>query len=302
MKLKQLVASLEQVRTWDSPKTRLEQYPTPPDLAAHLLMVAAQDEHIEGMHVADLGCGGGVLGIGAALLGAVQVVGYDVDAEALEVIALEAIVLFLLICMNELQFPGRLMEDKVGLSSHVRASRIVEVPYRASFCAVSHPHSVSKQVASENREEFEVPLDLVHCDVTKLAGSRAMQNRFDCVVMNPPFGTQPDSNGIDVAFLHAALSLCSEVRSMISSSWTMRDSVVAELKFEIPKMYRHHTKQSVDVAVDFWKISKGSEVAELLPRELASMSVQEVANSSTGARAAQGRGHGQRKPGRGRSR
>uniref|UniRef100_A0A7S4FA90 Methyltransferase-like protein 5 n=1 Tax=Chrysotila carterae TaxID=13221 RepID=A0A7S4FA90_CHRCT len=255
MKLKQLVASLEQVRTWDSPKTRLEQYPTPPDLAAHLLMVAAQDEHIEGMHVADLGCGGGVLGIGAALLGAVQVVGYDVDAEALE-------------------------------------------------------------VASENREEFEVPLDLVHCDVTKLAGSRAMQNRFDCVVMNPPFGTQPDSNGIDVAFLHAALSLCSENGAVYSlhksstrpflsktlKSWGALPEVVAELKFEIPKMYRHHTKQSVDVAVDFWKISKGSEVAELLPRELASMSVQEVANSSTGARAAQGRGHGQRKPGRGRSR
>lgn len=31
-------------------------------------------------------------------------------------------------------------------------------------------------------------------------------------------------------------------------------TVLAELKFDIPKMYKHHTKKSVDVQVDFWRI------------------------------------------------
>ena len=31
--------------------------------------------------------------------------------------------------------------------------------------------------------------------------------------------------------------------------------VVAELKFAIPKMYKHHKKASLDVAVDFWRLA-----------------------------------------------
>ena len=31
--------------------------------------------------------------------------------------------------------------------------------------------------------------------------------------------------------------------------------VVAELQFEIPKMYKHHKHDSLDVAVDFWRFS-----------------------------------------------
>ena len=31
--------------------------------------------------------------------------------------------------------------------------------------------------------------------------------------------------------------------------------VVAQLKFAIPKMYKHHKKSSLDVDVDFWRLS-----------------------------------------------
>ena len=33
------------------------------------------------------------------------------------------------------------------------------------------------------------------------------------------------------------------------------ERVVAELKFALPKMYKHHKKASLDVAVDFWRLA-----------------------------------------------
>ena len=38
------------------------------------------------------------------------------------------------------------------------------------------------------------------------------------------------------------------------TEWGCEATVVAELKFEIPKMYKHHRKASVDVNVDFWRV------------------------------------------------
>ena len=47
------------------------------------MLLAAHDlGDVEGALVADLGCGGGVLGIGASMLGAAAVIGVDVDGEA----------------------------------------------------------------------------------------------------------------------------------------------------------------------------------------------------------------------------
>ena len=73
MRLKELIGELQRCNTWAKPRVELEQYPTPPDIAAHMLLAAAEEGDIEGKLIADLGCGGGVLGIGAALLGAERV-------------------------------------------------------------------------------------------------------------------------------------------------------------------------------------------------------------------------------------
>ncbi len=62
----------------------LEQYPTPPGLAAELLFLALAQGDIEGHRVVDLGCGNGVLALGALLLGAAGAVGFDVDAGFIE--------------------------------------------------------------------------------------------------------------------------------------------------------------------------------------------------------------------------
>lgn len=65
-------------------KVRIEQYTTPSEIAAEVLWNAYLLGDIEGKDIADLGCGTGVLGIGAGLLGAKKVLFIDVDEQALE--------------------------------------------------------------------------------------------------------------------------------------------------------------------------------------------------------------------------
>ncbi|KAG7272345.1 hypothetical protein CRUP_011593 [Coryphaenoides rupestris] len=85
-------------------------------------------DDIEGKLIADLGCGCGVLSIGAAMLGAGLCVGFDIDKDALD-------------------------------------------------------------IAQTNTEEFEISnIDLLQCDLCALEVGFAQ--KFDTVIMNPPFGTK----------------------------------------------------------------------------------------------------------------
>ena len=81
---KQLEIFLERCGPFESPKMKLEQYVTPTPIAADLLNLAALKGDIVGRKVFDLGCGTGRLGIGAALLGAEEVIGFDIDCEAID--------------------------------------------------------------------------------------------------------------------------------------------------------------------------------------------------------------------------
>ena len=68
------------------PKAYLEQYTTPSNVAAETLYLAAYVyDDVIGKTVMDLGCGTGRLAIGAALLGAKDVFGVDVDGVAVRV-------------------------------------------------------------------------------------------------------------------------------------------------------------------------------------------------------------------------
>ncbi len=85
MKKKDLEMSLQKVKPFDSPKADLEQYVTPATIAADMLFSAYVQGDIADRKVLDLGCGTGMLAIGAWLLGAREVVGVDVDDAALQV-------------------------------------------------------------------------------------------------------------------------------------------------------------------------------------------------------------------------
>ena len=79
----QLKKELSKVSDFEEPRIGLEQYMTPPALAADLVFTAYMQQDIEEKKVADLGTGTGILAIGAALAGAEKVKAYEKDEEAL---------------------------------------------------------------------------------------------------------------------------------------------------------------------------------------------------------------------------
>src|SRR5436309_2474941 len=82
MRQHELERALSRIPPHPKPRADLEQYATPADVAAPLLFEALALGDIEGKHVVDLGAGTGVLAIGAALLGAREIVGVELDEAA----------------------------------------------------------------------------------------------------------------------------------------------------------------------------------------------------------------------------
>ncbi|CAH1238111.1 METTL5 [Branchiostoma lanceolatum] len=208
MRLKELETYLQEVETFEEPKVLLEQYPTSPHIAAHMLYtMETQYSAVEGRLVADLGCGCGVLCAGAAMLGAGACVGFDIDEDAL------------------------------------------------SMC-------------QSNCADLELDsIHLVQADVTHLHTCPGRWHKaFDTVIMNPPFGTKKNW-GIDMTFLRTALDMATEsVYSLHKTStrqhikkkakeWNVNMEVVAELRFDLPAMYKFHKHKSVDIEVDFIRFS-----------------------------------------------
>jgi len=79
-----LAQQLAVVAGFEDPRVDLEQYRTPPDLAAHLVHTADLHGDIEDRIVVDLGTGTGMLALGAVLRGPAAVVGIDLDPAPLE--------------------------------------------------------------------------------------------------------------------------------------------------------------------------------------------------------------------------
>lgn len=75
---------LQEVEGFRDPRVELEQYPTPVELAAHVVHLAGLHDDLDRTAL-DLGTGTGMFALGAALADAPQVVGIDIDASALAV-------------------------------------------------------------------------------------------------------------------------------------------------------------------------------------------------------------------------
>ncbi|VTT86053.1 Predicted RNA methylase COG2263 [Halorubrum sp. DM2] len=80
-----LATKLGVVAGFERPDAALEQYPTPPELAAHVVHLADLHGDVEGRTVIDLGAGTGMLSLAAALRGPARVVGLELDGDALGV-------------------------------------------------------------------------------------------------------------------------------------------------------------------------------------------------------------------------
>lgn len=194
MRQRELEIRLSHVPPHPDPVPGLEQYATPSPIAADVLYRALGHGDVRDRAVLDLGCGTGILAIGAALLGARPVVGVDVDDGAVRV--------------------ARQSAQDLNVEPTFRTGRAEDV-----------------------------------------------DEAFDVVVMNPPFGAQKPARGADVRFLEVAIARAPVVYSLHQSK--TRDhllrkaanlganvSVEAEYDFTIPHRFAFHRKESVIVDVD----------------------------------------------------
>jgi putative methylase len=85
MKRKQLEAILSSLKMNPRPQLRFEQYNLDPASASTVLHVAASLGDVDRKRIIDLGCGTGILSIGAAILGGRYVVGIDISGDSIRV-------------------------------------------------------------------------------------------------------------------------------------------------------------------------------------------------------------------------
>lgn len=80
-----LAIRLSAIKGFNAPKVSAEQYMTDSEIAATVLWDVYMKGDINGKAIADLGCGTGILGIGARLLGASKVYFIESDSLAMEI-------------------------------------------------------------------------------------------------------------------------------------------------------------------------------------------------------------------------
>ena len=86
MRLRSLAIQLSKLQEISSPNLNLEQYQTEGEIAARWLFdIQSFDDLKPGCRVVDLGCGNGILGIGAVLMGAGSAILVDSDQKSCEV-------------------------------------------------------------------------------------------------------------------------------------------------------------------------------------------------------------------------
>ncbi len=86
MRRKELEIILSKLKDFKDKMPSLEQYTTQPSIASELLWHAYLNDDIENKVVLDAGCGNGILGIGALLLGAKEVIFLDKHRSALNAV------------------------------------------------------------------------------------------------------------------------------------------------------------------------------------------------------------------------
>ncbi len=130
------------------------------------------------------------------------------------------------------------------------------------------------QVALQNAEELESDVDFVNMNVLNKELCVFPDKSFDTVFMNPPFGTR--KKGADVGFLEAGLRLARVavysmhktstrdfLRKKAKNEWGVGFQVLAQVNFDIKKIYKFHRKQSADVEVDLIRLSFVSQYSEV---------------------------------------
>ena len=141
-----LAIALSKLKVFEKPKIRAEQYMTDSETAAEVLWLAKMRGDIDGRIIADLGCGTGILGIGAILLGAEKVYFVDNDRDALR------------ICRENLEELG--IEEK----AEIMLGNVKDFNKKVSTVIQNPPFGTKTKHADREflEKAFEISEDAVH--------------------------------------------------------------------------------------------------------------------------------------------
>jgi len=107
---KELAIFLSELKVFEVSKVKYEQYSTPSEYAADFLWKAYMNNDLYDRRVIDLGCGTGILTIGAGILGA-KIDGIDIDSDAIKT------------AKENRNFANRLLNTKLNVRFFVRDIR-----------------------------------------------------------------------------------------------------------------------------------------------------------------------------------
>lgn len=235
IKLKKLEEFLQGVDGFEKPKILLEQYPTPSHIASYMLYeIQVKHGDIEGKLVADLGCGCGMLSIGAFLLGAQLTIGLEIDPDAVKV------------NLCDLYETKR---NKYFYISQIFRGNIEEMELPGVDCIQCN---VLRDVDARWNGAFDTVLMNPPFGTKHNAG---MDVRFLEVAMRLA--------STAVYSLHK--SSTREFVRKKAIEWGVRAEVVAELRYNLDATYKFHKKKSVDIEVDCWRFDMTSRSAAAQP-------------------------------------
>ncbi len=112
------------------------------------------------------------------------------------------------------------------------------------------------EVARRNSQKLDVAVEFIICDV------RAVHDKCDTVVMNPPFGAQRASRHADRVFLKKALEIAHVVYSIhnAGSEQFLRQFVQPATvtrfpaSFKLKRRFWFHKKDKINMPVDMYRI------------------------------------------------
>ncbi|MFC5969762.1 METTL5 family protein [Halomarina salina] len=227
MNRRTLERHLQRLDGFADPRVEFEQYPTPADLAAHLVHLAALQGDLD-RPVVDLGSGTGVLALGACLAGARTVVGVERDAAALDTARANA---------------ARLDLPHDRLPDWVRGDAT-----RLPLC-----------VDGATRPDGTTRSD----DTTQSDGTA--QADGVTVLSNPPFGAQRGNEHADRAFLASAAEVATvsysihndDSRAFVESFAADRGGEVTHAfaaEFDVDRQFAFHTDDRRTLQTELFRV------------------------------------------------
>lgn len=214
--LKKLECELQQLDDFEEPKIDLEQYATPPHIAAAILINIDSHNDLEGKFVADLGCGCGRLSIGSVLLDASMVVGFDIDEDALS-LAIEN---------------SQAMFNDDGSDGDFQAFRSLNFVQADITCGKMWQHS---------RRKFDTVLMNPPFGTKQNKGTDLLfLERALEICQNVVYSLHKTATRSHI------LKKCQD--------WGVTGKAVAQVRYNLESTYKFHKNKSVDIDVDLWRI------------------------------------------------